>query len=262
MSVEASFYTLTRSLTNSTLLKLAPKAKLDLTPQTDLHEHLIGFLGFVSAVGTSLPPERWTALMEFIISVAEVVNFEFEDEPGAAVSPELPLRDEMAKITEGIWLVADGIFDSAGRKILGSDGEFDSTSVTPSVPEPRKSYAGFLYGAFEMERDNVDQGQAPSSANLSARPLDECYRMIEFACKKAARYGFTTRDEQFLFASVMLEIGPNFDDHPVIRSLLMDASLAPAERLDACVDHPDGEKIWEEVDKMIDKSLWSASTAH
>jgi hypothetical protein len=257
LMTEAAYYCLNGPLEASRLEDFAqlPGVEVTAIPQTDLHEHLVGFLGFISAIaGTSADP-RVMGLMEFILAVGEGLEFKFDDSEEGENS-QMIVREQLAPL-KGIWLIADGVCDIAGRLIVDSEGKL-GTANPPEVPEPRKSEAEFLYGALERERDQEDEGEEQAATPLIGRPLDECYKMIEAGCRKARSYGFTDLEDQFSFVSVMLEIGPNFDEHPEIKRILSDESIPVSERLDACVDHPDAERIWEEVAQMIDPEAWNA----
>lgn len=258
---EAAFYSLEGPLSPALLEKFSalPGVELTLTPQLELHEHLVGFLGYVSAIAGAEGDPKVTRLMEYILSAGECLEFKF-DSTGEGTASQMKVREELHPLN-GIWLIADGVFDREGLMILGADGGIGS-ALAPEVPEPRRSYAEFLYGALERERDQEDLGEDVSLAHLTARPLDECYRLIEAGCRKAQGYGFKNTEDQFAFVSVMLEIGPNFDDHPEIKRILSDASIPVEKRLDACVDHPEGERIWNEVAALINPEAWSEFIAH
>jgi hypothetical protein len=263
MSVEATFYTLSHPLPDSILasMKRSPGVEhLEAIRQQELHEHLVGFVGFVMTVTEGSDDPRTIALVRYILSVGAAIDFKFEASQ-VGDSAQMRIREQLAAFG-GIWLIADGVFDVDGRMILGNDGSRDEKALIPEVPEARLTSAEFLYDVIERERDLEDQGEAPSTTRLTERPLDECYRMIAFGRSRAAEYGLVSAEDQLSFVSVMLEIGPNFDDHHMIRKILQDESITPSERLNACIDHENAEQIWEEVEALIDHDRWTSATSH
>lgn len=64
-------------------------------------------------------------------------------------------------------------------------------------------------------------------------PLHLVRGMISVAIHRARIHGLTGDSQIMGFIGVMFEIAPNFDEEPVLRTLLSDRRLSPGERWEA-----------------------------
>lgn len=85
---------------------------------------------------------------------------------------------------------------------------------------------------------------------------DEVLRKrIGVAIDRAKRYDIKTMPEVLRYMILMLEYAPNFDEHPVIKRVLMNESIPPEER----VYELDKQTLvihWMQVETMKDNRVW------
>lgn len=86
-------------------------------------------------------------------------------------------------------------------------------------------------------------------------PDDLLREMVAGGIARARRHGLTWESSLTLFVALMFEIAPNFDEHPVIRSILEEPTLPPDERLDLLPDRISDEE-WEEARQSYDRNAW------
>lgn len=228
-------------------------------PQLEIHEHVMAALAYAGSLMTQLPPARQQELTEALLATAQIFSLSFTGPtPDEALVRQL--RKALGETFGGIWLLGEGFFDIENRLILDVEGRTDARAQLPEVPALRRTLARFLFTALNQEREDLEEAGLGAD---DATPLDVAYARAEYGYQRALVYGFEEEEDIFAFISILFSIGPNFDDHPELRKLLEDASLTPRERLDALVEHPEGERIWDEVESLIDPARWgSAKSPH
>ncbi len=70
---------------------------------------------------------------------------------------------------------------------------------------------------------------------------------IRYGVHKAERYGMTWDTTITAFVAIMFEVSPSFDEHPAIRSVLENPSIAPNGRIDALWDRT-SEEEWDDAE--------------
>lgn len=84
--------------------------------------------------------------------------------------------------------------------------------------------------------DAIDDLKPAMLREIAAAAVDRC-----------GSYGIDGAQDQHLFAGLMMEVSPSFDEHPAVRRYLTDAALAPGERLGAMIAGlPDS--VWTQLE--------------
>jgi|GEM_PF-447965 len=82
------------------------------------------------------------------------------------------------------------------------------------------------------------------------------------AVARCSSYGITGAADQHLFAGLMMDVSPSFDEHPAVRRYLNDSALAPNERLGAMIAGlPDSVWLQLETNQRMDALFENAPAA-
>lgn len=80
-------------------------------------------------------------------------------------------------------------------------------------------------------------------------------QMVNNGIARGRSRGLTWESSLMRYVELMFSIAPNFDEHPQIRSTLMNESIPPDERLNIVVEKTSyGE--WREVTRRYDPMAW------
>lgn len=92
----------------------------------------------------------------------------------------------------------------------------------------------------------------PLVEGLPDRLLEE---MVRSGLVRARRYGLTWESSLTAFVALMFEVAPNFDEHPPVRRVLLDARVPPDARIEALAGRVSAEE-WEEAGRRYDADAW------
>ena len=86
----------------------------------------------------------------------------------------------------------------------------------------------------------------------------ELRRRVEYGLGKAQRYEMTGKYPIAMFIELMFIAAPDFDEYPLINSILKDTQISPNERIDEVVNQMN-EQRWQNV-KSRSKNEWKVKT--
>lgn len=110
-------------------------------------------------------------------------------------------------------------------------------------------FEGRLVGRF------VERTLAAILADNAGLDAATMRRRIALAVDRARGYGIRMDSHLDAFARLMLEYGPDFDEHPAVRAILTDRSIPDIRRMDALRDGL-ARRHWEELAILADDRLW------
>lgn len=170
-------------------------------------------------------------------------------------------QDEVSRWFAGIgafgWIDEDHIrWLSPGPQIDGVAGDL----VVHPLRIRTEHLAPFNDADDELLLDElrafVDE-QRPGA--FSGLPLQTVRQMLRSAIVRASRHKITSRADVAAFAAIMLDVAPNFDEHPEILACLRLPLLTGGLRLRAAIEMCSDE-AWEEAERDADMSAWIANT--
>lgn len=106
-----------------------------------------------------------------------------------------------------------------------------------------------------MVRRLVEHLRAEHADYVEGLPDDILSEMTRNGVARARRYGLTLESSIGAFVALMFEVAPNFDEHPLIRHALTDASVPPDERIDELPKRVP-QAHWEEAGRRYDEKAW------
>lgn len=83
---------------------------------------------------------------------------------------------------------------------------------------------------------------------------DTLREMVNNGLTRARRY-VNTDEDLMAFVSVMMEIAPNFDEHPALHQVLTDPTIPVNSRFDALFNPALG-RAWEGAKQKYDQKAW------
>lgn len=98
--------------------------------------------------------------------------------------------------------------------------------------------------------------QAGQTAGVSGLSQDELYHRVRLGMERALSRGIGGTVSTILFISLMLEVAPNFDDHPKVKAVLKDPNGLPDENILKLSEQMSAED-WFEARQNADASLWA-----
>jgi hypothetical protein len=98
------------------------------------------------------------------------------------------------------------------------------------------------------------------AVTVSEMPLDLLHRLVREGVARARGYGLSWENNLATFVSLMLDVAPNFDEHPLIRHLLRDGRVPPDARMDLVVENVSDE-MWEAAGQNYDPVAWGVKYA-
>lgn len=102
---------------------------------------------------------------------------------------------------------------------------------------------------------NVEVRLPNSTSTVAEMSLDLLHRIVHGGCARARGYGLSWENNLTTFVSLMLDVAPNFDEHPLIQRLLRDDRVPPDSRMDLVVENiPD--ETWEAAEQNYDPLAW------
>jgi len=92
--------------------------------------------------------------------------------------------------------------------------------------------------------------------DLVAHLSDDTFReMVTAGLARARSHGLNTDEDLMAFVSVMFEVAPNFDEHPVLHGVLTNERLPIDKRFDALFA-PHLDQAWQEAEDAYDTNAW------
>jgi len=93
------------------------------------------------------------------------------------------------------------------------------------------------------------------SMPLARVPEDTLFELVKGGIAKARKYGFEDEHSLSAFVATMVEIAPNFDNHPLIQQMLKDENIPQLDRMDRLLDDT-LPLTWELVAEDYDVTAW------
>jgi hypothetical protein len=90
---------------------------------------------------------------------------------------------------------------------------------------------------------------------IAELPDDIFSEMVRGGIARARAYGVTWRSTLLAFVMRMFVASPNFDDHPLLKRVLLDSDTEPNLRLDKLMRNSTKEN-WEAVKQAYDVDAW------
>jgi hypothetical protein len=90
---------------------------------------------------------------------------------------------------------------------------------------------------------------------IAKLPDDILSDMVRGGIARAREYGITWRSTLLAFVKLMFVFAPNFDDHPLLKRVLLDNDTDPNGRLDKLMQNST-EENWEAVRREYDVTAW------
>src|SRR5262245_7395289 len=90
---------------------------------------------------------------------------------------------------------------------------------------------------------------------VAGLPDDILSDMVRGGIARARAYGITWRSTLLAFVTTMFVSAPNFDDHPLLKRVLLDNDTDPNGRLDKLMQNST-EGNWEAVRRAYDATAW------
>jgi hypothetical protein len=87
---------------------------------------------------------------------------------------------------------------------------------------------------------------------LAEEALDQ---MVSNGIARGRNLGLTWESTLIRYLELMFRIAPNFDEHPQIRSRLIDESISPDQRLNVVLERT-SYGTWREVTRQYDPMAW------
>ena len=86
-------------------------------------------------------------------------------------------------------------------------------------------------------------------------PEKTLFEIVKNGIARARGYRMSWESELSAFVVLMVVTAPNFDDHPLIRRILMDEKIDPNSRIDQLWEKT-SEQNWEAVKQKYDAGAW------
>jgi hypothetical protein len=123
-------------------------------------------------------------------------------------------------------------------------------------PAAEESFVVRLVEHLRVEQADV-LVKLPDGEVAVAQLPDELLReMVVNGLARGERYGLSLEYTLAAFVLVMFAMAPNFDEHPLIRLVLVDESVPPDSRLDELVTRTT-EQNWEAVRENYSPAAWN-----
>lgn len=90
---------------------------------------------------------------------------------------------------------------------------------------------------------------------IAGLPDDILSDMVRGGIARAREYGVTWCSTLLAFVTTMFVSAPNFDDHPLLKRVLLDNDTDPNYRLDKLMQNST-EENWEAVRRAYDVAAW------
>lgn len=87
-------------------------------------------------------------------------------------------------------------------------------------------------------------------------PDDTLHKMVLNGITRARGYGMSWESSLSGFVILMFVMAPNFDEHPLIKRVLKNDSVAPDSRIEQLWEHTSDEN-WEAVEQNYDANAWN-----
>lgn len=93
------------------------------------------------------------------------------------------------------------------------------------------------------------------TSTVSELPRETLQSMVRSGIARARSYGMTWESTLVGFVSLMFSVAPNFDEHPLIRRVLLDENVPPDERIEVLWERV-SEESWDAAGKTYDSNAW------
>jgi len=90
-------------------------------------------------------------------------------------------------------------------------------------------------------------------------PEEVLRKMIKSGLARARGYGMEHESSLAVFVSLMFAVAPNFDEHPLIRRVLLDEREPPDSRIELLGEHVTDEN-WEAAEQNYDPLAWNVES--